>query len=60
MKITLQPSEDQTGEEYPHATITIEIPGDDIEIVSVIDYLIRPALMAWGFHHDTINEYLPE
>jgi len=60
MKITLQPSADQTNEAHPHATVTIEIPGDCLTLGHVVDNLLRPALLAWGFHPDTIEEHLPE
>jgi hypothetical protein len=40
--------------------IIIEAPGDDRSMSEMIDDLIRPALLAMGFHPDTVNKYLPE
>jgi hypothetical protein len=58
MKITLSPTEQQEGEKYPHPTVSIEMPDDYICLPEVIDKLIRPALIAWGFDSTLIEEYI--
>ena len=51
MKITLEPTKDQSKNEptmnYP--IVTIEIPDDDLGIDDVLEMLINPALIAWGY-----------
>jgi len=49
MKITIEPSIDQTGEEFPYAKVSIELPEDDRSLSDVLENLVAPALRAWGF-----------
>lgn len=51
MKITLEPTTPNSN----HPKVTIEVPGEDYQINSVIDDLIKPLLIAWGFHPETVN-----
>jgi hypothetical protein len=39
---------------------TVEVSDELVTISDVIDDLIRPVLLAAGFHNDTIDEYLGE
>jgi hypothetical protein len=48
MKITLAPSQDQSKERYPHPTVTLEVPRDDLNIGEVAD-LFQSAIRAYGF-----------
>ena len=36
--------------------VVIETPHDELNIQAVIDDLIRPALVAFGFHPNTVEE----
>jgi len=57
MKITITPTEqDCPRSNYPE--ISISIPDDDLLLAEVIDGIIRPALIAWGFDAKTVNEYI--
>jgi hypothetical protein len=51
MKITIEPTGDEPG--YP--TVSVSRPDDTLTIDSVIEDLVRPALIAWGFHPDTVR-----
>jgi hypothetical protein len=59
MRLTLEPTERSPfGQSHP--TITIEVPGDDRNMEEMVDDLIRPALLAFGFHPDTVYKSFPE
>lgn len=55
MKITLEPTHNKSL-----SKVTIEIPYDPCGIESVMQNLIKPALLAWGFQPSNINEYIEE
>ena len=55
MKLTLEPTEiDDYG--FPHPTITINYPNDDLSIDQIWDNMLGPALLAWGFTKETVRE----
>ena len=59
MRITLEP----TGpilHDAAHRSVSISIPGDDQPLPQLLDELIIPALLACGFHSDTILSSLVE
>ena len=58
MRITIQPTELDIITNYPHPTVSVEIPGDDLSMDQMISDLIIPALLASGFHIDTIKKYI--
>jgi hypothetical protein len=58
MKITIQPTTPQEGEKYPYPTVSIEMPEDDMTLPRVMENLIRPALIAWGFEPTILDEYI--
>jgi hypothetical protein len=58
MKITIQPTELDIITNYPHPTVSVEIPGDDLTMDQMISDLIIPALLAYGFNMDTIKKYI--
>jgi hypothetical protein len=60
MKIKLQPTEGHVIDLHPHRSISSELPADDLDMEQVIEDLIRPALIAWGFHPATVDKYFPE
>lgn len=51
MKITIEPTQNQDGEKpghkYPKVTITL--PDDDLDLPDVLECLVTPALMAFGY-----------
>lgn len=59
MKITIEPSSDQSDQEYPHNIVSVESPHDDITIKEAME-LTAKVLQAWGFHNENIAEYLEE
>ena len=52
MKITLEMS--TVREEFPMPTVVIDSHCDDMEVDTVIDELIIPALIAAGYHKGSI------
>jgi len=58
MKITLEPSLNAKNPDTTAPKIIIELPFDDLDLLQVMDYLIKPALIGYGFNVKTINEYL--
>ncbi len=59
MKLTLTPSLDQSGEEHPHPGVSVEIAhSDDLTIDQVVEKIIKPALLAWGFDSTTISYHI--
>lgn len=59
MKITIQPTEQESiRSNYPEVSITI--PNDDMLLAEVIETIIVPALVAWGFKAGEIKLYLGE
>lgn len=59
MELTLKPTEFPPREGIYTPAVTVSVPDDDLNLPHVIEYLIRPALLA---HYDaqTVNKYLPE
>lgn len=57
MKITIEPTTDQTGRKYQHHGVTITHPEDELMASEVIE-LIQAALIAWGFNPETVKEYI--
>jgi len=58
MKLTLEPTElllETSKPETTNAVVTISMPFDDMDIDQIIDNLIKPALLAYGFHAETVN-----
>ena len=58
MKITIEPSQDQTGEEYAYPKVTLEIPRDDVMIEEAAD-MVRQVLLGWGFSEALVDEVIP-
>ena len=56
MKITIEPTQDQSKEKHAFDTITIESLHDDLHIDEAMS-LVERALVAWGFHPDTVQDY---
>ena len=56
MKITLEPTE--AVDTFP--TVSIAIAGDHQTIEVVWFDLVRPALMAWGFTEQTLDDLISE
>lgn len=58
MKITLEPTENQKEDKYPHSKIMIEHPCDDLTLDEVMDSLIKPALIAYSYSEETVDKFL--
>jgi hypothetical protein len=56
LKIRLEPSLPGTPDYYPR--VEIELPNDDIELGDLIDYLIIPALRAFGYAEAAIGRHI--
>jgi len=59
MKLTLEPSAEMLVESYiksRNPIVTVSMPYDDLTITQIIDCLIKPALLAYGFHADTVDK----
>lgn len=60
MRIILEATEDQQGrkpeETYPR--VTIEIPSDELSIGEILEHLVSPALEAYGYAADAIDDAL--
>lgn len=52
MKITFIPDDPK------RCGVSVQVAGDDLALPEVFEWLLIPALKAWGFHDATINEYL--
>lgn len=58
MKITLQSTvENNKTIETTNPMVSIDIPFDDLTISEVVEYLIKPALLGYGFMNETIEKY---
>jgi len=58
MKITLQSTvENNKTIEPTNPMVSIDIPFDDLTISEVVEYLIKPALLGYGFMNETIEDY---
>jgi len=51
MKITIEPTKDQSKEkpDMKYPIVTIEVPDDDLNIDDVLEMLINPALIGYGY-----------
>ena len=58
MKFILEPSRDQTKEEYPQPRVEIDSYHDDLTITEAGE-ILRYLLLAWGFHPDNVDELIP-
>ena len=61
MKITIEPTEDQSGRsaDTTHSKVSISITSDDLDIGETMEQVVK-ALQAWGFHNESIAGYLDE
>lgn len=64
MKVTLSPSylqhEWDDDDTYYAPVVTIEVERDDLTICQVVDNLICPALLAYGFSEEIVNRIIIE
>ena len=51
MKITIEPTKNQDGEKpgHKHPVVVITNPDDDLCLPDVLECLVTPALMAFGY-----------
>ena len=59
MKITITPSEDQTDQKHKYYGVTIEHPEDGVICRNALEMCVN-ALMAWGFHRDSIMDAMEQ
>jgi hypothetical protein len=61
MKITIEPTEDQSGRsaDTMHSKVSVSIASDDLDIGETMGQVVK-ALQAWGFHNESIAGYLNE
>lgn len=57
MRVTLETT-DGTNK-YQRKT-TIEIPEDDLTINDIVEELLKPALLGFGFHQEVLDIYFRE
>ncbi len=51
MKITIEGTDEQKGK-----SVSVEVPDDHLAMPSVVEDLLTPVLLAWGFHPQTVKE----
>ena len=51
MKITIEPTQNQDGEKpgEKHPKVVVMLPDDDLDLPDVLECLVTPALMAFGY-----------
>lgn len=59
MKITLEPTQFPPREGIHTPAVSASVPDDDLSLPHVIEYLIRPVLLA-SYDPETVAKYLPE
>ena len=60
MKITLEPTELDQSPQNVHPKVTIETCYDDMTMGEVIDSLLIPALLSWGFDKEAVDAHFAE
>lgn len=60
MKITIEPTNqtDDTPVDQRNPTVSIWMPSDDMNIDDVVEHMIQPLLIAWGYQPSTVQERL--
>jgi len=58
MKLILEPTSPKEPGQARHPRVTIEVESDDLSISEAFEDVVIPALTAWGFHTETIEQYL--
>ena len=59
MKITIEPTgtcKDTGDKDTSAPTVIISSPYDDYDIYGLLEDLIKPALIAFGYHTDTVEK----
>lgn len=57
MIITISPTQDQSNEEFPHRSVSIESPHDGITLFQAAE-MVRSALIAWGYSSELVDELI--
>ena len=59
MKITIEPTEDQSGRsaDTMHSKVSVSIASDDLDITETMGQVVK-ALQAWGFYNESIAKEL--
>ena len=57
MRITIEPTEAYNGN-FPQQTVTISVPNDNMHVGEAVE-LMKNALIAWGYHPDSVADWIP-
>lgn len=57
MKITLEPTAFTNSPDTSSPKVVIDLPFDNLDLTQIMDYLIKPALIGYGFDGDLIESY---
>lgn len=60
MKLTLEPTHNKETHNKDLLKVIIETPCDYLDIHDLMQDVIKPALLAWGFQPKSINEYIEQ
>jgi hypothetical protein len=59
MRITIEPTTNQSRCEFPQYKVSVEVPSDDLHIKEMVR-LVRAALLALTYHPNNVDDYVPE
>jgi hypothetical protein len=57
MKITLEPTAITNNPDTTSPKVVIDLPFDHLDLTQIMNYLIKPALISYGFDGDFIESY---
>ncbi len=57
MRLIMEPTEDQTKQEFPQHRVVIEVVGDDQDI-NAVGSLLRAMLLAYGYQSKSVDELI--
>jgi len=57
MKITLEPTAFTNSPDTSSPKVVIDLPFDNLDLTQIMEYLIKPALIGYGFNGDFIESY---
>ena len=57
MKITLEPTAFTNSPDTTSPEVVIDLPFDHLDLTQIMEYLIKPALIGYGFTSEVIDLY---
>jgi hypothetical protein len=57
MKITLEPTSFTNNPDTSSPKVVIDLPFDYLDLTQIMEYLIKPALIGYGFTKEGIEDY---